>query len=162
MAVLKAGGKVYLAPDSTEEALPGSVKAQFSTDFWSFCTFPEQAGCMGQLIEENHPLFERFPTAFHTDWQWWPMAGQRAFVLPKPVKAIVEEMDSYAFLRPMAQLFEGRCAGGKLMISSLGLHRLRKYPEAQALQQAIYDYMDSDRFSPEQELDPAMVRGLVP
>ena len=162
MAVLKAGGKVYLAPDSTEEALPGSVKAQFSTDFWSLCTFPEQAGCMGQLIEENHPLFERFPTAFHTDWQWWPMAGQRAFVLPKPVKAIVEEMDSYAFLRPMAQLFEGRCAGGKLMVSSLGLHRLREYPEAQALQQAIYDYMDSDRFSPEQELDPAMVRGLVP
>ena len=90
------------------------------------------------------------------------MAGQRAFVLPKPVKAIVEEMDSYAFLRPMAQLFEGRCAGGKLMVSSLGLHRLREYPEAQALQQAIYDYMDSDRFSPEQELDPAMVRGLVP
>ena len=161
LAVLAAGGKVYCAPDSTEEALPGSVKAQFSTDFWSVCTFPEQAGCMGQLIDADHPLFERFPTDFHTDWQWRPMAGQRAFVLPEPVRAIIVEMDSYAFLRPMAQLFECRCGGGRLMVSSLGLHRLQAYPEGQALQQAIYDYMDSDRFCPEQTLDPELIRGMI-
>ena len=162
LAALAAGGKVYCSPDSTEEAIPGSVKAQFSTDFWSVCTFPEQAGCMGQLIDAEHPLFERFPTDSHTDWQWRPMAGQRAFVLPEPVKAIVEEMDSYAFLRPMAQLFECRCGGGRLMVSSLGLHQLQDYPEARALQQAIYDYMDSDRFRPEQTLSPDRIRRLIP
>ena len=64
---------------------------------------------MGQLIDEKHPLFEEFPTEFHTNWQWWPMAGQRAVILPQPMKAIITEMDSYAYMRPMIQLMECRC-----------------------------------------------------
>ena len=151
-SVLAAGGKVYLAPDSTQEALPHSIKAQFSTDFWSVCTFPFQAGAMGQCIDEKHPLFDRFPTDFHTDWQWRPMACSRAVILPGRFRAIIEEMDSYAFLRPMAQLLEGRCGGGRLMFSSLGLHALAQHPEARALQCAIYHYMASDQFQPAQEL----------
>ena len=63
---------------------------------------------MGQLIQKDHPLFKEFPTESHTNWQWWPMANQRAVILPDTVKqpfdAIITEMDSYAFLRPMAQL----------------------------------------------------------
>ena len=70
---------------------------------------------MGQLIDEKHPIFRKFPTSFHTDWQWWPMAGQRAVILPERMQTIVAEMDSYAFLRPMAQLFECRCGNGKLL-----------------------------------------------
>ena len=49
--ILKNGGKVYLTPHSTIEALPHSAKAQFSTDFWSVGTFPNQEGTMGQLIK---------------------------------------------------------------------------------------------------------------
>ena len=150
--ILKNGGKVFLAPDATAEALPGSVKAQFSTDFWSVCTFPQQAGCMGQLIDEKHPIFRKFPTSFHTDWQWWPMAGQRAVILPERMQTIVAEMDSYAFLRPMAQLFECRCGNGKLLFSCLNLHRLQDHPEARALLDAIYSYLASDEFDPLQTL----------
>ena len=145
----------------TAEALPRSVQAQFSPDFWSVCTFPTQSGCMGQLIDEKHPLFERFPTSFHTDWQWWPMAGRRAVILPENIPAIVAEMDSYAFLRPMAQLFECRCGGGRLLFSSLGLHDLPDRPEARALQGAIYAYMASDRFRPPQELPLAWIESLL-
>lgn len=150
--VLAAGGTVYLSPDSTAEALPHSIPAQFSPDFWSVCTFPEQAGGMGQLIDTSHPLFRRFPTDSHTDWQWWPMATQRAMILPNRIECIVEEMDSYAFLRPMAQLFECRCGAGRLLVSSLGLHQLQQYPEARAMQQAIYDYLISADFQPKQTL----------
>ena len=159
--VLAAGGCVFLSPDSTEAALPGAVKPQFSTDFWSVCTFPEQSGCMGQLIDDRHPVFEHFPTSFHTDWQWWNMAGQRAMVIPRRLKPIIREMDSYAFLRPMAQLFECRCGGGRLMVSSLGLHRLDEHPEARALRRAILQYMNSERFLPEQEMTPEEIRRLV-
>ncbi len=155
--VLAAGGRVYLAPDSTKEALPHSIQGQLSPDFWSVCTFPDQEGGMGQLIDRAHPIFEHFPTERWSQWQWSPMAGQRAMILPGRVKAVIAEMDSYALLRPMAKLFECRCGGGRLLVSSLGLHQLPERPEVRALRSAIHTYLGSDRFDPEQELDPAWI-----
>ena len=160
-SVLAAGGRVYLSPPSTEEAFPNSVQGHFSTDFWSVECFPAQEGAMGQLIDREHPIFRRFPTDSHTDWQWWPMAGRRAFVLPENYRAIVTVLDSYAYLRPMAQLLECRCGGGRLLLSSLGLQDLQRYPEARALQAAIYRYLASDRFEPRQDIPPEVIDGLV-
>lgn len=159
--VLAAGGRVYLTPDSDIESLPRSIQAQFTTDFWSVGTFPQQEGGMGQLIDVSHPIFETFPTEFHTNWQWWPMAGQRAVILPKAMKSIVAEMDSYAVMRPMAQLFECRCGGGRLLLSSMGLQNLKKYPEARALLAAVYAYAGSERFAPEQEMTLEEIGRLV-
>jgi len=150
--ILRDGGKVYLTPPSTKEALPFSIQAQFTTDFWSVGTFAEQEGGMGQLIDDGHPIFDNFPTEFHTNWQWWPMASQRAVILPKRYEAIITEMDSYAFLRPMAQLLECRCGNGRLLFSSMGLQDLQQYPEARAFLKAIYQYMESERFAPGQEI----------
>ncbi len=158
--VLASGGSVFLAPDATEAALPSSIPTQFSPDFWSVCTFPTQAGGMGQLIDEKHPLFRRFPTEEFSNWQWWPMANTRAMILPERIEAIIAEMDSYAFLRPMAKLFECRCGGGKLMVCSMGLHHLNQHPEARALRQAIYDYMASSDFAPKQELSLDWIAAL--
>ena len=160
--VLEEGGKVYLAPDSTAEALPCSVPAQFSPDFWSVCTFPSQSGCMGQLIDADHPLFRGFPTEIFSSWQWQPMAGQRAILLPRRMKAIITEMDSCALLRPMAQLFECRCGKGRLLVSSLGLHNLEQAPNVRAVQKAIYDYMASDLFLPKEELPFETLAGFLP
>ena len=160
LAVLQRGGAVYLAPDSTKAALPHSIKSQLSTDFWSVGTFAAQEGGMGQLIDSAHPLLRDFPTEAHTNWQWWPMAAQRAAILPRPMDAIVAVMDSYAYLRPMAQLLECRCAGGRVLFSTLGLHNLTDYPQARALQRAIYRYMACDDFAPSQEMTPCELRAL--
>ena len=147
-AVLRKGGIVYLTPPATKEALPFSIQAQFSTDFWSVGTFAGQEGGMGQLIVRKHPVFRDFPTEAHTNWQWWPMASSRALILPKRYEAIITEMDSYAYLRPMAQLLEGRCGGGRLLLSSMGLQNLQMYPEARALLSSIYGYLGSQEFAP--------------
>ena len=69
LAVLEAGGTVYLSPDSAEEALPHSIQAQISPDFWSVGTFSKQEGGMGQLIDAEHPIFDHFPTEPHSNWQ---------------------------------------------------------------------------------------------
>lgn len=116
---------------------------------------------MGQLIDEKHPVFREFPTEFYTNWQWWPMATQRAVILPKRYKAIITEMDSYAYLRPMAQLLECRCGKGKLLFSTMGLQNLLKYPEARALQASIYRYLDSGEFMPDQVIEAEVIEGLV-
>lgn len=161
LAVLESGGTVYLTPPSTPEALPHSIQAQFTTDFWSVGTFPSQEGGMGQLIDREHPLFRDFPTEVHTNWQWWPMASQRAMILPRQLDCIVTEMDSYAFLRPMAKLFECRCGGGKVLASSMALQDLQQYPEARALLSSVYRYLGSREFEPSQELTIEELSGLV-
>lgn len=164
LAVLRQGGRVFLAPDSTKDALPHSIRGQFSTDFWSVGTFPAQEGGMGQLIDAAHPLFDGFPTDAHTDWQWWPMASRRAVMLPEAlqgIRPIVTLMDSYAYLRPMAQLFECRCGGGRLLFSSLGLHQITQYPEARALLDSIYRYMGSEAFAPGQEAPIEAIRTIL-
>ncbi|MFV0363983.1 MAG: glycoside hydrolase family 2 TIM barrel-domain containing protein [Suipraeoptans sp.] len=152
--ILEAGGKVLLSPPATKEALPNMINTQFTTDFWSVGTFPFQEGTMGQYIETSHPIFKKFPTEVHTNWQWWPMATTGAVIIPKEIKAIITEMDSYAYMRRMAQLFECKCGKGKLIFSSMGLQDIQEYPEARALLDAIYIYMDSEEFIPEQVLSP--------
>lgn len=160
-AALEAGKSVYLTPQSTKEALPDSIQAQFSPDFWSVGTFPEQEGGMGQLIDEQHPIFREFPTDFHSNWQWWAMAVQRAVILPERYEAIIAEMDSYAYLRPMAKLLECRCGKGKLLFSTMGLQDLQQYPEARALLSAIYRYLASPEFTPEQEIAAEVIEKMV-
>lgn len=157
---LESGKTVYLTPPSTREALPLSVQAQFTTDFWSVGTFSGQEGAMGQLIDAAHPIFRDFPIEFHTNWQWWPMATQRAVILPKNYQSIITEMDSYAYLRPMTQLLECRCGKGKLLFSTMGLQDLQRFPEARALLSSIYRYLDSAEFEPEQEIEWEVLRTL--
>lgn len=159
--ILQNGGRVYLSPDADKESLPYSIKTQFTTDFWSVGTFADQEGGMGQLIDTEHPIFKEFPTDFHTDWQWWIMATKRAVILPHPMKMIITEMDSYAFLRPMAQLIEFRCLKGKVLLSTMELHKSQQYPEARALQAAIYTYLSGENFEPAEELTEEELSTLV-
>jgi len=159
--VLEMGGSVYLSPASTKEDLPNSIQAQFTTDFWSVGTFPAQEGGMGQFIDASHPIFLNFPTETHSNWQWWPMAVQRAIILPQRFESIITEMDSYAYMRPMTKLLECRCGNGKLVLSSMGLQELQKYTEARALLTSIYEYMDSENFDPKQNIEYEIIASLV-
>ena len=159
--ILQNGGRVYLSPDADKESLPNSIKTQFTTDFWSVRTFADQEGGMGQLIDTEHPIFKEFPTDFHTDWQWWIMATKRAVILPHPMKTIITEMDSYAFLRPMAQMIEFRCLKGKVLLSTMELHKSQQYPEVRALQASIYTYLSGENFEPAEEITEEELSMLV-
>lgn len=159
--ILQNGGRVYLSPDADKESLPNSIKTQFTTDFWSVGTFTDQEGGMGQLIDTEHPILKEFPTDFHTDWQWWIMATKRAVILPHPMKTIITEMDSYAFLRPMAQLIEFRCLKGKVLLSTMELHKSQQYPEVRALQASIYTYLSGENFEPAEEITEEELSMLV-
>ncbi len=114
-------------------------------------TFADQEGGMGQLIDTEHPILKEFPTDFHTDWQWWIMASKRAVILPHPMKTIITEMDSYAFLRPMAQMIEFRCLKGKVLLSTMELHKSQQYPEVRRRRQ-FYTYLSGENFEPAEEI----------
>lgn len=149
---LEAGKKVFLSPPPNEEAIPGSIKAQFSTNFWCVGTFPGQSGFMGLMMDPNHPVFAHFPTEFHTDYQWWPMTKGRAILIPPHIEPIVCALDSIAHMRHMGMLFEANACGGVLVASGMGLFENFCYPEARALYSSIMSYMNSPAFSPKDSL----------
>ena len=62
----------------------------------------------------------------------------------------------------MARLFECRCGGGRLMVSSLGLHALKQTPEFTALRKALCDYLGSALFQPEEELSLQAAAAFLP
>lgn len=158
LPALAAGKRVFLDPPTG--APLRSVPCHFSTDFWSVGTFPCQSGTMGQFIDAAHPIFRGFPTGKHTDWQWWPMATRRAVLVPPGLRAIITELDSFTTLRPLAQLFECRVGRGRLLFSSMALRELGAYPEARALLNAIYTYLGSDYFRPEQNLQTEALKQM--
>ena len=159
--VLQEGGKVYLSPDADKGHLPSSIQTQFTTDFWSVGTFAAQEGGMGQLIDVSHPIFKNFPTEFHTNWQWWPMASQRAIIFPHPVKSDRDgdgQLCLYASDDPAGRI---PVRWWKVDRIIYGLQNLQEYPEGRALLDAIYQYMTTEEFSPEEEITVKEIQELV-
>ena len=159
--VLDEGGRVFLTPPAGRDALPMSVRTQFSTNFWSVYEHSRQNGTMGQFIDAGHPVFRNFPTDEYTDMQWWSMANARAVVLPREVKSLVTVLDSTFYLRPLSQLFEFRAGSGSILFSSMGLKEKLIYPEVRALLSGIYNYMGSYDFSPSEELRTDELKKLL-
>lgn len=111
---------MFLSPPATEEAIPGSIKAQFSTNFWCVGTFPGQSGFMGLMMDPKHPAFTYFPTEPHTNYQWWPMTNGRAILLPPHIEPIVYALDSIAHMRHMGMLLKRTFVAGHLWQAAWG------------------------------------------
>ena len=158
---LRKGGRVFLDPPAKKEYFPASIGGQFTTDFWSVGSFPEQEGGMGMVIDASHPALEHFPTAFYSQWQWWPMANGRPMILPEWICPIIGVPDSCLRMKPMGLLFEAKIGAGRLMVSSMGLHDIQQYPEAGALLDGILTYMNGPGFQPVQELTEEQLKEIV-
>ncbi len=149
---LNEGENVLLSPESTKEHFPNSIKANFSTDFWSVGTFSFQEGYMGLSIDNSHPVFNSFSTDTHSNWQWWALTNSYAMILPDEINPMFDVLDSYARLRKLGFMFEANVGKGKIIVCSMGLLEKREYPEVRAMIKSILQYMDSEAFSPKQEL----------
>ncbi|MEI6142722.1 MAG: sugar-binding domain-containing protein [Mariniphaga sp.] len=160
IAKLKQGGKVLLFPDH-KSIEPISVGGLFTPDYWNYRMFkgisegnkkPVSSGTLGILTKPEHPLFEQFPTAFHSDWQWWAIVkNSRPMVLDsldKNYLPIVQVVDNIERNHKLGLIFEFNVEGGKLLICTSNLPAIVKYPEAKQLYNSILNYMASEKFKP--------------
>lgn len=159
---VEAGRTVFLEPESAVENFPASVSGQFTTDFWSVGTFPEQEGTMGMVIDNVHPALAEFPTEFFCNYQWWSMAKGRVMILPEHIRPIVAVPDSYSRLKHMGILFEASLGKGRIMVSSMGLRGKQKYPECRGLLRSLLHYMGSQTTTEaEQHITKEELRQIV-
>lgn len=150
---LKQGRKVFLNPEIKKM---NGLEGKFVQVFWSPVHFPNQPGTMGLLIDPKNPAFNSFPTEFHSNWQWWDLCKQSKTLEfgSLPVKPLIRVVDNFFKNRNLTNLFEVKVGDGKLLFSSIDLtNRLEERPEACQLRSSILNYMNSDKFNPENQID---------
>jgi hypothetical protein len=161
---LRKGEKVLWFPNHTEYE-DVTVGGLFQTDYWNYRMFksicegngkPVSPGTLGILTNPGHPVFNDFPTDFHTNWQWFPMIKQsRPFImdqLPAGYTPIVQVIDNIERNHKLGLMFELEVDGGKLFVCMSDLPSIMDKPEARQLYSSILSYMDSDNFKPATQL----------
>ena len=166
LSKLADGAMVLLFPDFND-IKDLSVGGLFTPDYWNFRMFksisesnnkPVSPGTMSILTNPEFPLFNDFPTEFHTNWQWWSIVkNSRPFILdnaPKDYRPLVQVVDNIERNHKLGLIFEFSVGKGKLLVCMSDLKKIQNKPEGRQLYNSILKYMSSDKFNPSQALNP--------
>ena len=154
--------KGTLSPDKG-----GEIAVGFSSIFWNTAWTRGQAPhTLGILCNPEHPALAKFPTQYHSNWQWWDaMSNSGAIILndfPPDMKPIVRIIDDWFSNRPLGLILEARVGEGKLILTGIDFStNIDKRPEAQQLLYSLKTYMAGEKFSPDTELSPVLLRKLT-
>ena len=169
-ATLSAGGKVLLLPEL--DKLPHSVPGGFQTEFWSpmFAQsaikrgVPPPPGTLGLLCDPKHPALARFPTEFHTNWQWWHLLkNSRPIIFDDTAddyRPIVQVIDNFITNHKLGLLAETRVGKGSMLICPIDLPNHLDQPAVRQFQHSLLHYMNSPEFSPDTEIDLKLLKKL--
>ena len=167
-AELNKGGSVLLLTyGKVAKDMGADVAIGFSSIFWNTAwTNNQPPHTLGILCDPEHPLFNDFPTEFHSNWQWWdPITHSQAMIvtdLPPGLKPLIQPIDTWFKNRKLALAFESRTGGGKLLVCSIDMtNSLDQRPSSKQLLSSILRYMNSDRFNPGYEVEKDLVRRLT-
>ena len=162
--ILDSGSRVLLLPRA--ESVISDVEIGFSSMFWNTAWTDGQAPhTLGILCDPDHPVFSRFPTDDHSDWQWWELMHRSAAMvlddLPGELKALVQPIDTWFRSHKLGLLFEASIGRGKLMVCSIDLRsRLENRPVARQFRASLLAYTRGEGFSPKTGLALEDLRGL--
>ncbi len=162
---LENGGKVFLHASGIVEN--GKDVVQFLNPvFWNTSWFKMRPPhTLGILCNSSHPVFEKFPTDYHSDLQWWEILHRQQVMnlefFPPEFKPLIQPIDTWFLNRRLAVLFEAKVANGKIMVCSADLqNNLNERPAARQLLYSIIKYMTSDKFDPEFKVDLSIIEEL--
>lgn len=158
---LKEGGKVLLntPKGSIASEYGGDIAVGFSSIFWNTSwTNGQKPHTLGILCDPEHPALAKFPTQFHSNWQWWDaMSHSNVIITSKlnpELKPIVRVIDDWFENRSLALVTEAKVGRGKLLISGIDLNtNLNSRVEAQQLLHSLKSYMVGSKFDPQVELE---------
>ena len=172
LSKLKNGAKVLLFPQ-TEDVQDKSVPGHFPPEFWNYGMFKGisewakkavSPGTLGLLTDPEHPLFNSFPTDFHTNWQWFSIIkASNSFILDSTApeyKPIVQIIDNLERNHKLGLIFEFKVGKGKVLVCMSPLNRMPDKPEACQLYSSVIKYMDSNKFNPGYEVNSEELMSL--
>ncbi len=161
---LRDGGRVLLLAAS--DSVQGGVAIGFSSIFWNTSwTQNQPPHTLGILCQPDHPVFQYFPTEYHSNWQWWELIHDSGAMvldhLPPQLRPLVQPIDTWFKNRRLGLLVEARVSGGSLMVCSMDLsHDLGNRLAARQFRYSLLQYLQSERFAPRVEVSAAAIREL--
>lgn len=163
--LLANGAKVLLMPDAKSVQSP--CKIGFSSMFWNV-TFTEYQAphTLGILCDPGHPVFNDFPTDYHSNWQWWDIIRQSTAIvidrLDPQIRPLIQPIDNWFDARRLSLLYEARVGNGRLAVCTMDLKNdLANRPAARQLRYSLLRYLASDRFNPSVSATVAEVQSLL-
>lgn len=169
---LQNGKKVLYFPEK-KDITGKSVGGLFPPNFWNYEMFkgisenngkPYSPGTLGLLMDPEHPLFNAFPTDFHTNWQWFSIIKESNPLIlddtPDVFRPIVQVIDNLQRNHKLGLIFEFRVGEGKLLVSMSRLNKLEDKSEAVQLYNSILNYMKTEEFAPDQEMNVSQLKKL--
>jgi hypothetical protein len=162
--ILNNGGKVFL--NAAGKVVKGKeIAMHFAPVFWNTSWFKMRPPhTTGLLISEKHPLFSDFPTASHSDYQWWGVIKNSQVMhledFPKGFTPLVQPIDTWFMNRKLAMILECKVGNGKLIISSADLSATSSHPSCRQLFFSITNYMGTTKFNPDQHVSAEMLKDL--
>lgn len=165
---LESGGVVLLTipPDRVApDPAKGPIAIGFSSIFWNTAWTNGQAPhTLGILCDPEHPALAGFPTAFHSDWQWWyVMSNAGAMILddlPGPLRPIVQVIDDWVTNRKLGLVWEARVGNGRLLVTSVDLSG-ELDPVRRQLRASLLAYMNGDDFAPQYDVSLETIATLI-
>ncbi len=165
IAALEKGRKVLLMPPLN--GIDSDIPAGFTSIFWNTqWTRQQPPHTLGILCDPEHPALRRFPTEYHSNWQWWDLVTKSKFMVLDDfgpgVRPIVQVIDDWNTNRKLGLLFEARIGKGKLLICSMDLrNNLKDRPAARQMLRSLMSYMKSHAFAPKITLEAEGIRNLL-
>ncbi|WP_069658987.1 exo-beta-1,4-galactosidase [Arcticibacter eurypsychrophilus] len=151
--VLDRGGKVFL--NAAGKVVKGKeVVMHFLPVFWNTSWFKMRPPHVtGMLIQSQSKAFQDFPTASHSDIQWWDIANRSQVMIledfPLGFKPLVQPIDTWFLNRRLALVYEAKVGKGMIIVSSADLSAdVKNRPAAKQLYLSLMKYMGTDKFNP--------------
>jgi hypothetical protein len=165
---LEEGAAVLLTAEngSIAPASGGDVGLGFSSIFWNTAwTLGQKPHTLGILCRPEHPALADFPTEYHSNWQWWELVHKGQVVLMSGTglkgEPIVRAIDDWFSNRSLGLVFEARAGKGRILFTGLDLiEDAANRPAARQLMHSLLQYMNSERFEPEEEIDLSALQAL--
>lgn len=125
--------------------------------FWNSQMGPKWSRGMGLLCKENHPALLKFPTENYQSWQWSDILSRAKGInlegMPKELLPIVQAIDEWNRNYKMGLIVECKVSNGSLILISADLETdIENRPVARQLKQSIFEYVESNEFSPKVEV----------
>lgn len=145
----------------------GDIAVGFSSIFWNTAWTGGQAPhTLGVYCDPAHPVFGEFPNEGHSTFQWWDIVTYSSAMVmdefPADYRPLIHLIDDWFKNRKLGILFETKVGKGKMMVTSVDLSKeIVNRPSADQLKHSIESYMLSDRFDPQTEIDPKIMRNLL-
>lgn len=165
--VLEKGGKVFF--NAAGQVKKGAdIVMYFQTVFWNTSWFQmKPPHVTGINIQSKAAAFDDFPTAFHSDLQWWDIVNKSQVMVledfPEGFRPLVQPIDTWFLNRRLGLVFEAAVGSGKLIVSSADL-RPDLNPDkigSRQLFKSLIRYMQSSSFAPPQQVAFELVADLL-